>query len=181
MKNVLILHGTNGHSQHNWFPWLKGELEKKGYQVWVPDLPGADRPNIERYNQFILPKWRFNEESVMVGHSSGAVAILGLLQELPDNVVIDKAILVAGFVDDLGYDPVKEMFARPFNWEKIKKQARKFIFIHSDDDPNVPSYHGPALKERLGGELVIMPGQKHFSVSTAGEKYREFPELLSYF
>lgn len=180
MKNVLILHGTDGNSQENWFPWLKDQLEKKNYRVWVPDLPGADKPNIDRYNQFIFPKWQFDEESVVVGHSSGAVATLGLLQELPDNAVINKAILVAGFIDDLDYDPVKEMFKKPFNWEKIKKQAKEFVFINSDNDPFVPSHHGLALKEKLGGELVIISGQKHFSVATMGEKYREFPEILQY-
>ena len=31
MKNALILHGTQGNSGENWFPWLKKKLEEKGY------------------------------------------------------------------------------------------------------------------------------------------------------
>ena len=80
MKNALILHGTDGKSTHNWFPWLKSELEGKGWKVWVPDLPEADKPDIERYNTFILSSdWEFNAQSVIVGHSAGAVEVLGLL------------------------------------------------------------------------------------------------------
>ena len=83
MKNALILHGTGGDSKENWFQWLKKELESKGYKVWVPDLPGADKPNIRNYNQYLLDNWSFDDETVMVGHSSGAVSILGLLNIFP--------------------------------------------------------------------------------------------------
>ena len=54
MKNALILHGTDGTPQDNWFSWLGEELQKKGYQVWVPQLPEADKPNPETYNTFLF-------------------------------------------------------------------------------------------------------------------------------
>lgn len=180
MKNVLILHGTGGNSKENWFPWLKNELLKKGYKVWLPDLPGANKPDIPRYNQFIFSKWQFDHDSILIGHSSGAVAILGLLQKLPKDTVIEKAILVAGFKDDLNWEELKMLFKKPFNWEKIKKQAKEFILIHSDNDPYVDLEHGKFLKEKLRGKLVILPGRGHFGISSMGEKYKQFPELLKY-
>lgn len=182
MKNALILHGTSNTVHDNWFPWLKEELVKKGYKAWIPSLPGADRPNIERYNNFIFPKWKFDKESVLIGHSSGAVAILGILENLPEGVVIERAIFVAGLKDneDLKWEALDELFTKPFEWEKIKSHCKKFIILHSDNDPYATLSHAQHLAEKLKGDLVIFKDQKHFSVTTMGEVYRRFPQILEY-
>lgn len=151
MKNALILHGTGNNSRGNWFPWLKGELEQRGYEVWSPDLPGADKPSIKRYNDYILGngRWVFNERSVLIGHSSGAVAILGLLQHLPKDAVVDTCILVSSFKNNLGSKDFDGLFEEPFDFKKIKKHAKRFIFIHSDNDPYCPLDHAEYLAKGL--------------------------------
>lgn len=181
MKNALILHGTGGNSQENWFNWLRVELEKKGWSVWVPDLPQADTPNIDRYNEFLFANkdWQFTEETVLIGHSSGAVAILGLLQALPENVKVDTCYFVGAFRDDLGWEALKQLFTSPFDLDLIKTKAKRFYFIHSDNDPYCPLEHAAFLSEKLDGHLLIKKGQKHFSVGTFGETYRKFPFLLN--
>lgn len=179
MKNALLLHGTGNDSTRNWLPWLKKELENRGYAVWAPDLPHADKPNITTYNRFIFPKWKFNNESILIGHSSGAVAILGILEQLPEDAQINKAVLVAGFTDDLNSDSLKEMFVKPFDYPKIKTKAKKFIFFQSDNDPYVAVWHGEKLHDLLDGEFIMMKGQAHFSTTTfPGKKYLKFPKLL---
>lgn len=179
MKNVLILHGTANNSQGNWFPWLKRELEKRGYRVWSPDLPEADKPNIKNYNNYILSnsKWKFNEKSVLIGHSSGAVAILGLLQHLPKNITVDTCILVSSFKDNLGLKNLNGLFEKPFNFKKIKKHAKHFIFIHSDNDPYCPLSHAKYLARKTGGKLIIKKGQGHFNLEKS-KQYKRFPLLL---
>lgn len=179
MKNALVLHGTNNHSRKNWFQWLKVSLEEKGWKVWVPDLPQADRPSVDRYNRFIFGSdWKFDTDSVVIGHSSGAVAILGLLEALPDDIIIDTAVLVGSFKDNLGEDQLSDLFMKPFDFEKIKSKSKRFIFIHSDNDPYCPLEHAEYLCEKVSGEMILMPKEAHFSISTAGEKYTEFPKLL---
>lgn len=180
MKSALILHGTDGYPTQNWFDWLRTELEKRHWKVWVPQLPHAEKPNIRRYNKFIFgnKEWQFNSDSVIVGHSSGAVAILGILQNLPDDVVVDTCILVGAFKNNLNWDALDEIFLDPFDFEKIKKHTRHIIFIHSNNDPYCPLEHAQYLSKQLKAELRVIPGQKHFSVGTAGEKYKEFPLLL---
>jgi len=179
MKRVLILHGTDGTSQENWFPWLKQKLEAKGLDVWVPDLPHAEKPNISRYNDFIFQKkdWIFDEETMIIGHSSGAVEILGLLQHLPENEKVGVCILVGAFKNDLGWEALSELFLEDFNFDLVKSKAKKFIFIHSDNDPYCPLDHARYLSQKLNGTLIVKKGQGHFSASNNPE-YTKFPYLL---
>lgn len=179
MKNALILHGTEGSSQENWFPWLKDELEKNGYKVWVPDLPGAEHPNIYKYNEFIFANkdFIFNDETIIIGHSSGAVAGMGVLQYLPVGIKIKKLIMVAGFLGNLDWDALDDLKDIDWNWQKIKESAGKIVLVHSDNDPYVPIEHGNKLKDILSAELIILVGQKHFSMS-GDPNYNKFPELL---
>ncbi len=184
MRNALILHGTQGSSKENWFLWLKTELEKNGYQVWLPDLPGADQPDLEKYNHYLLSNevWKFDNESVIVGHSSGAVAILALLNAMPDNVKLKTCILVAPFEKDSPggqWDPNKDLFNYKFDLEKIKNKSEKFTLIISDDDKYCPVEYVERLGKELNAEVIKTHGDGHFSTS-GGEKYKALPMLLNY-
>ncbi len=178
---AVILHGTNADHTQNWFPWLKSELEKLGFEVWVPDLPNADRPNIERYNTLLFGNdWDFSN-NLIIGHSSGAVAILGLLQSLPNNTKINTAILAGSFTKRLAEDPswdmLTELFYRPFDFDSIRKKARQFIFVHSEDDPYCPIEQAEELHEKLGGEFIRFKNKGHFTESL-DPQFVKFPELL---
>lgn len=186
MKNALILHGAGNNSSGNWFPWLKGELEKKGYKVWAPDLPDWDKPDKNKGINAVFSNtdWEFNEESIIIGHSAGATLILRILEALPEYVKINKAILVAGFAD-MGKIPAafkykKGLLVEPFKWKKIKSACEEFVFIASDNDHySCGEEQARAFHESLGGDLIIKKGQEHFNLE-AGEKYRQFPEILEY-
>jgi predicted alpha/beta hydrolase family esterase len=178
MKQALLLHGTDDNAQSNWLPWLQHELEIAGWRVWTPNLPRSHEPNTTRYNDFIFAnsEWSFTDQTIIVGHSSGAMATLGILQQLPKEIVIDQAILIGSFKNDLGWPNLSGLFEEPFDFEVIKQHARKFLFIHSDDDPYCPLEHAQYLAGKLNGELMIIPGQKHFSAAT-DQKYTQFPLL----
>jgi len=184
MKNALILHGASNNSQGNWFPWLKRELEKRGYKVWSPDLPNSNEPNKENWLKTIFSnsEWQFNEDSVIIGHSAGATLILRILEELPEGEKVKKAILVAGVVE-LGtkselFQYKKSLVEKPFNWEKIKKSAKELCFVCSDNDPyQCGADQGKIMQKHLGGKLVIKSGEGHFNLEK-GEEYKQFPFIL---
>lgn len=176
MRKAVVLHGTGSSSQNGWFSYIKSELEKLGMEVYVPDLPGADNPNIERYNKFLLSSgWDFND-NLVIGHSSGSVEIMGLLQDLPANVKVGTAILVGTFRGDLGRDDLKGMDI-DFNYDLIKSKADKFIVIHSDNDPYCPLEDAKWIAKKLDAEFILLPGQQHFS-SHIDPKYKKFPKLI---
>jgi len=184
MKNALILHGAGNNSQGNWFPWLKKELEKKGYKVWSPDLPNSDEPILKDWLETIFSNkdWQSNEDSIIIGHSAGATLILRILEKLPEGKQINKALLVAGVVE-LGTKPEFFQYKRgvvekPFNWQKIKKSAKQFFFICSDNDPyQCGDDQGKIMHKHLGGKLIIKPGESHFNLEK-GEQYKQFPFIL---
>jgi uncharacterized protein len=182
MKNVLVLHGNGNKPEDSWYLWIAAQLEKEGYQSWVPQLPDAGKPNTQKNIEFIKANKDFpvNSETVIIGHSSGVVLALYLIQSLPSNVTIDSAYCIASFSEDLHYEGVhhEELFLEPIDFEKMKQHCGKFVYIHSDDDPYCPLEQAKYLSEKTNGELIILPGQKHFSTFTAGPQYKEFPKLL---
>ncbi len=152
MKNALILHGTSSGPDMNWFPWLKDILLNNDYQnVWVPQLPHADSPNIDDNVSFILKgKFDFSSDTLIVGHSYGAYTALGLLGKLDQTV--DTVVLVGLYK---GYD---------LDLKKIKLKAKRFVLLHSDDDPMCPVEVAKEVINNLNGEKVIVSGEDHFAV-----------------
>jgi len=178
MKNALILHGTENDSSGNWFQWLKKQLESRGFEVWVPDLPNSEMPDAEKYNNLLLNHgFIFNEETVLVGHSSGAVSILNLLAELPADVKIRAAFLVGAFKGPLNKETRSKLFPKPFNFEQLKTHCNKFVFVHSDNDPYCPLSDAEFLANKLDGDLMVKKGQGHFNLD-ASPNYKQFPVLL---
>ena len=176
MKNALILHGTDGNSSSNWIPWLKNELEIIGFDVWAPDLPNASAPNLQAYTRFIAAKnFAFNKDTILVGHSSGAVALMGLLPKIGTQV--KATFLVSAFENDLGWQALGGLFEKPLDFQLIRENGGKIFFIHSDDDPYVPIEHANSLANKTAGTLILIPGQGHFNTEK-GAEYKKFDKLL---
>jgi len=182
MKRAVIIHCWGGSSNYAWYPWLKTELEKKGYQVIVPDMPNTDEPKLIEW----LPKLEEvidepDDELLLVGHSLGTVTIMCYLETLPEGEQINKAIFAAGFTDQLGFKELENFFNKRLDFRKIKTKAKNgFVVIQSDDDPFVSEQYGVRLKEELGAKLLIKHGAKHMSGAVDGEEAcTELPEVLN--
>lgn len=175
MKNAVIFHGTACNPEFFWYPYLKNNLEERGYHVWVPQLPQAQKPDINIWLPFALENGKYDEETVIVGHSAGCPLTLAVLESL--NVKVTQAILVAGFCTKItGHDA--KILKRNYDWEKIKSNAGELIFINSDDDPwGINEKAGRELFEHLGDVQITLHGQGHMGSTKFNQPYKEFPLL----
>lgn len=178
MKNAIILHGTLGSPDGNWFGWLKTELENMGLQVWLPQLPHAEQPSLKEWADFIHARCPFaiDEETLVVGHSSGAILSLVLAQQ--NNTPIGGVVAVSVFHDNsLGWEPNNRLFDVTFDWKAIQKNATKLLFVHSDNDPYVPLEQAQYVVNNCEAELIVVPGEGHFNLEQSPD-YKAFPKLI---
>jgi predicted alpha/beta hydrolase family esterase len=176
MKNAIILHGTGTKNTEFWFPYVKEKLEKKGFEVWLPQLPNDETPNIKDWLSFVLENGKFTTETVLVGHSAGSQLILSILEKI--TIKIKQAILVSGYAETLRENCDSESKSE-LNWGKIKESAREIIFINSDNDPwGCDDVQGKIMFTKLGGTQIILHGEGHMGSTTYNQPYKEFPFLV---
>jgi predicted alpha/beta hydrolase family esterase len=180
VKKAVILHAMEQDSQGHWYPWLKNQLEDRGYEVWVPILPSPEHPDTVEMTKYLLSMgWDFNK-NLLIGHSSGAVEILYLLQALSEGINVETAVLAGSFEKPVtGMEEQHDkMFVGKLNFEKIKTKASNILFMHGEDDPWCPLEGAKNLAKKTDGELVAVSKSGHFSTSL-DSKYTEFPELIT--
>ena len=82
--NVFIVHGSYGKPFENWFPWMEKELEKKDISCVIPTFPTPAHQNYDAWSELLdyyVEKGFITSETVMVGHSCGAVFISKYLNQ----------------------------------------------------------------------------------------------------
>lgn len=179
MNNIFIFHGTEGHPEENWFPWLKEKLEARGHKIFVPQFPSPPIVPAKLSEWFAVLKdyeQYINEDTIIIGHSLGGVFALKVLENLKQPI---KAACFVGTPIGVrpisNYDRVNGFAGYSFDWSAIKTNSKNFIVFQSDDDPYVSLDNGKELAKNLGVELSFVPNAGHFN-RRAG--YIKFDELL---
>lgn len=177
MTNVFIIHGTGGHPQENWFPWLKNELENLGCKVTIPQFPTPENQTPKTwFGVFDRYKKDFNRDTILVAHSLGGAFALRILEA--STIKIKATFLVA---TPIGVRPIKNwdgnqpFIRQKFDWSKIKQNSEKFFVIHSEDDQMVSVGNGIELAKQVDAELFIEKNAGHFNAKAG---YTKFELLL---
>lgn len=187
MKKVFIIHGFMGTPNGGWKPWLMSELDKLGMYACALPVFDPQHPIREEWMEEIGRQVNRSkgDEVYLIGHSLGVAAILNYLESAELEQPIAGAFLVAGPYEALETENltsrirrIDNFFPHPFDFDKIKKQAKKFVVIHGDNDDRVPVAHGEKIAEELDCELVVVPNGGHLS---GGEGWQTLPALLEQF
>ena len=181
-KRAFIIHGWDGYPDEGWFPWLKNELEQKGFQVQVPAMPEPAEPKIEAWVSHLSKiVGDVDENTFFVGHSIGCQTILRYLESLPADKKIGGAFFVAGWFTLMNSETEEEKrigkpwLETPIDFEKVKQHTKKFFAVFSDDDEVVPQDNKKLFEERLGAKTSIEHAKGHFSGS---DEVKELPVIL---
>lgn len=138
MENYLIIHGSFGSSEGNWFPWLKEQLEKDNKKVLVPQMPvGIDKQNFDSWSE-VLNKIAINEFTTIIAHSIAPIFICKYL--ITNKIKVKKLIFVCGFNNYFGINRDFDTVNGPMyidNYTDIKNYCDNIICYYSDNDPYV--------------------------------------------
>lgn len=139
MKRIILIHGWSANSHANWLPWLKSELQKRGHEVVVPDMPDTDSPLPEKWVNYLAKIIGTpDQDTYLIGHSMGCQTILKYLETTP--TPIGGALFVAGWfylenIEDEDERKFADLWTNVhIDIHKIKKVLPKSTLIISDND-----------------------------------------------
>jgi uncharacterized protein len=170
---IIFLHGNQStHWSFAWTPWLKAELEKRGYETFFETFPDSIIARASYWLPFLASHVKAGKNDVLVGWSSGAVAAMRYAEEHP----IKGSVLIAPCVSDLGDELEKQSgyFVSPWKWDQIKANQEHVVLVYGTDDPFIPQDQFMTIEQELQPETIVIPEGKHFM------DRKEFPEVLEY-
>lgn len=173
LAKVIFIPGNGGGStKDNWFPSVQKELEAFGIDVIAEEFPDNDLARASSWLPFLLNDLKADEDTILVGHSSGAIAAMRYAEQF----TILGSVLVGAYHTHLGMEKEKlsGYFDTPWKWENIRKNQSWTILFASQDDPWIPIQEARHLHEQLNCEYHEYTNEGHF-----GGDYEKltFPEL----
>ena len=167
---AIIIHGNGGCTAGDiWLPWLERELTALGIDVINQTFPD----NITARAAVWLPHLEWlgaDEHTILIGHSSGAVAAM----RYAESHRLLGSILVGVCYTDLGdrFEAASGYYNSPWQWEQIRLNQQWIAIYNSTDDPHIPIAEARFVAAQLRCSLFEFTDRGHFV------DRRQFPEVV---
>jgi uncharacterized protein len=176
-KKIVVIPGNGGCGLNilncNWYGWFARQCKIvfPDYEIVCSNWPDAYDSKESIWIPHIKDTIGVDENSVVVGHSSGALCAMRLLETQK----LKGVVLVSAAHTDLGseHERLSGYFDRPWEFEKIKNSCEFIIQFHSTDDHLIPVQEARYVAEQLKGNTHIyheLEGKSHF--------FEPFDELI---
>lgn len=164
--NVIILPGSGctPTRRSNFYAWLERELIARGItaDVRMADMPSPYVCERAVWVPFTENVFKCDENSIIVGHSSGAVCAM----RVAERNKLRAIVLVAGYDDDLGDagERASGYFGPDaFDYDAIRANCDgRVTCVIGERDDLVPADVQRALAAKLDAAVKSCPGRDHF-------------------
>ncbi len=174
MTKVIFVPGNGGSTTHdNWFPQVKKELESAGLEVIATTFPDPYLAREEYWIPFLRDQLKADDDTILVGYSSGAIAALKFAQQYE----ILGSVLVGVYHTDLGIkeEKLSGYFDTPWDWKTIQANQQWTVIFAAQDDPWIPVDEPRYIHKRLKCEYHEFKDQGHFGQESSFKE--NFTEL----
>jgi len=170
-RPLFIVPRWAGRPDTDFYSWLEGQVReaRQGItSVRTLDMPNPAQPTIEAWVGALSKAVGPTPEpgTLLMGHSVGCQTVIRYLATLPPGRVIDGVLLVAAWWDvDKPWESIVPWIETPVDLARVRAAARRFVVLMSDNDPFTADHarNRRLWEERLGAEVVLAPGARHFN------------------
>jgi len=171
-RRAILIHGNGGSTAADgWLPFVERDLGALGLDVVNETFPDNVHARASRWLPH-LEALGADEHTVLIGHSSGAVAAL----RYAETHQVFGSVLVGVCHTDLGDagERASGYYRDPWRWQDIRRHQQWSAVFHSTDDPLIPVHEARHVAARLGASYFELSGRGHFV------ERGPFPELVQF-
>ena len=180
--NCIILNGLTSppsdmamptEEKKRWINWIKEELEQRGIQTLIPNMPAPWQPVYQDWkNEFeTLP---VHENTILIGRSAAGAFLVRWLGE--NQQKIKKLILIApGKKVNSNSEHAHDLYDFDIKAE-IKERIGEIVIFTSPEEPFYRQENVGLYKNTLNARVISLPGKGHYVAKDL--KSEKLPELL---
>nr|XP_039267215.1 serine hydrolase RBBP9-like [Styela clava] len=154
-----------------WYRWVYDKIttEFSDLSLKMRNMPDPVIAREKIWVPFMRDEMKIGENSVIIGHSSGAVAAI----RFSEIYKVHGIILVGAYTTDCGLENERlaGYFNRPWLWDKARENTNWIVQFGSEDDPFLDWNEQLEVSKQLNTEFHKFKDRGHFQSIV-------FPEVI---